>query len=420
MVTTSPTVARLPQPGELTADSEAGAALIAAVGLAADDFASAALALDRDGTFAVEHLQRLRAEGVLVATIPTDVGGGGVGSTRDLLVATSRLARTDPATTIGVNMHFAVVGNVVRARSVAAARGDERTAERLGDVLRMVVATGTIFASAVSEPGPQDLTRPATTATATLDGWSITGRKAFATMAAHATVLSVGVTFVDRHGRDRYGFALVPRDTPGITFHDDWDALGMRSSASGSVSFRDVRIGVAMLSDCAEAGAWSAGLMDRYVVSGALHASASLGIAEQAQMHAVTRLRRDASRAAGDPHVISALAANAADLAAMRAALERSGRVIDGYHAAHPVGEATVAEAQAVTAEVQATKSFLNDAAIRVVDRSLALVGGAAYGAGHPLAKAWRDVRAGPFMHPIGANRVGRLLARAELGLEPA
>ena len=37
-----------------------------------------------------------------------------------------------------------------------------------------------------------------------------------------------------------------------------------------------------------------------------------------------------------------------------------------------------------------------------------------------PLAKAWRDVRAGAFMHPIGANRVGTFLARSELGLEPA
>jgi hypothetical protein len=37
----------------------------------------------------------------------------------------------------------------------------------------------------------------------------------------------------------------------------------------------------------------------------------------------------------------------------------------------------------------------------------------------HPLAKAWRDARAGAFMHPVGANRAGDVLARAALGLPP-
>ena len=58
-------------------------------------------------------------------------------------------------------------------------------------------------------------------------------------------------------------------------------------------------------------------------------------------------------------------------------------------------------------------------AAVRVVDRALALSGGAGYLADHPLAKAWRDVRAGGFMHPVGANRAAGLLARTALGVAP-
>ena len=76
-------------------------------------------------------------------------------------------------------------------------------------------------------------------------------------------------------------------------------------------------------------------------------------------------------------------------------------------------------EAQAVYGEVQACKAFLTAAAVRVVDRALALSGGAGYLAEHPLAKAWRDVRAGGFMHPVGANRAGGLLARTALGVAP-
>jgi alkylation response protein AidB-like acyl-CoA dehydrogenase len=186
------------------------------------------------------------------------------------------------------------------------------------------------------------------------------------------------------------------------------------------VSFRGVHVAAGALRDCSATGRWTAELMDRYLVSGALHAAASLGIAEGAHAHAVARLRAHADRAAADPHAIAQLAANAIDLAAMRASLDRAGRVIDAHHAAFATGTAPAAELQAVTAEVQASKTLLNETAVRVVDRALALAGGSGSRAGDPLAKAWRDVRAGSFMHPIGANRVGAFLARHELGLEPA
>ena len=50
---------------------------------------------------------------------------------------------------------------------------------------------------------------------------------------------------------------------------------------------------------------------------------------------------------------------------------------------------------------------------------TLALSGGAGYLNGSPLARAYRDVRAGAFMHPLGSNRVYGFLARTALGLRP-
>ncbi len=110
-------------------------------------------------------------------------------------------------------------------------------------------------------------------------------------MAPAATILNVAVSYVDADGRDRYGFALVPTASRGVVFHDDWDALGMRASASGSITFEDVRVGPAGLRDGFPAGTHSAALLDRYLVSGAFHAAASLGIAESAHASVVTALR---------------------------------------------------------------------------------------------------------------------------------
>jgi alkylation response protein AidB-like acyl-CoA dehydrogenase len=113
------------------------------------------------------------------------------------------------------------------------------------------------------------------------------------------------------------------------------------------------------------------------------------------------------------------LSENVIDLATMRAVFGRSAAMIDEYHATFAAGGAPYAAAQAVFAEVQAAKAHLNEAASRVTDRALALSGGAGYMNGHPLSKAWRDARAGAFMHPLGANRAHDFLARTALGLEP-
>ncbi len=93
-----------------------------------------------------------------------------------------------------------------------------------------------VMAAAISEPG-QDITRPATVAARTESGWRINGRKIFCTMSPAASVLYTAVTFPDEDGGERYGYALIPTDAPGVTVHDDWDAMGMRASGSNSVTF---------------------------------------------------------------------------------------------------------------------------------------------------------------------------------------
>ena len=309
-------------------------------------------------------------------------------SIHDVLVASSRLARGDPATTIGVNMHFAALINMVRSWRIAVARGED--AQGGGDrptACRRVVAADVVFAAAVSEPSPQDLTRPSTTATA--------GRRRLGDQRSQG-VRHDGSGGHDpqrrrllrrRPGRERYGFALVPTASPGVVFHDDWDALGMRASASGSVSFEDVRIGADGLRDGFPAGDYSAALLDRYLVSGAFHAAASLGIAE-ARPRALSPPSAVGSTASlADPHAVTELAANVVDLAAMRASFDRAGHLIDEYVEAHPIGERQLDEVQAVFGEVQASKAFLTAAAVRVVDRALALSGGAGYLAEPPAGQ---------------------------------
>jgi alkylation response protein AidB-like acyl-CoA dehydrogenase len=153
--------------------------------------------------------------------------------------------------------------------------------------------------------------------------------------------------------------------------------------------------------------------MERNLTAGLFHAAASLGIAEQADHIARTAI---AGRVDGDARPRMLVADSAVDLAAARGVLSRAATLIDSHLAANPTSDGTAAELSTLFAEAQAAKAFVNDAAARIVDRALALSGGAGYLNGSPLARAYRDVKAGTFMHPLGANRAYDHLARHALG----
>lgn len=387
---------------ELAAKTDAGARLVRVAERLAEDLGSRAAVHDREASFPHASVAALKDAGFFAAPIPAEHGGLGVTSVHDVVVASSRLARGDASVAIGVNMHLAVVLNLVRRWQDAVAGGHDRRAAAFGASLEAIARDGVVMATAISEPG-QDLTRPHTTATRTASGWRIDGRKIFCTMAPAATVLQTAVTFVDDDGVERYGYAAVDPGTPGVEIHDDWDALGMRASGSHSVTFTDAEIPHAALRGGFPAGDAEA-YMDRNLVAGLLHASSSLGIAESAAAVATGGQREL------DGRLRVLVASNAIELAACRAMLSRSASLVDDG------GDELVA----LFAETQATKTFLNETAARIVDRALSVTGGAGYLNGHPLARAYRDVRAGGFMHPLAANRAYDVLGDVALGREVA
>jgi alkylation response protein AidB-like acyl-CoA dehydrogenase len=390
---------------ELTAKTEAGERLVQIAEALADDFANRAAIHDREASFPHAGIDALKAAGYFTAPIPAERGGLGVTSVHDLVVASSRLARGDASIAIGVNMHLVVLVNIVRRWQAAVAAGNERRAAAFGASMDAIARDGMVIAVAVSELG-QDLTRPRTTATRTPSGWRIDGRKAFCTMAPAATVLYTAVTLIDDDGIERYGYAQIPPDAAGVEIHDDWDALGMRASGSHSVTFAGVEVPRAALRGGFVTGDADA-YMERNLFNGLFHAAASLGIAESAASAATATL---SARGEPDPRARTLIAENAVELGAVRATLSRSA-TLAGESDRHLV---------ALFAETQAAKTFVTEAAVRVVDRALALSGGAGYLNGHPLARAYRDVRAGGFMHPLGANRAYEFLGDVALGRDHA
>ena len=402
-------------PIELNAHTDAGGRLVAIAGELSEELAARAAEHDRDGSYPFEAIDALKAGGYFAAPVPVELGGLGVSSAHDLVVASSRLARGDASVAIGVNMHVVAVLNMERRRQVAVAAGHERRARGFASSLKRIARDGVVLSAAISERG-QDLTRPGTTAIRTGSGWRIDGRKLFCPMSPAATDLYVAVTYTDDDAVERYAYAMVPTDASGVVVHDDWDALGMRASGSNSISFEAVELPVS-----AVRGGFRAGdplpYMERNLVAGLFHAAASLGIAESADRVARQGI---AGRVNGAARPRTQVADNAVDLAASRGVLSRASWLIDRHRAANPASDGSAEELAALFAEAQAAKAFIGEAAARIVDRALALSGGAGYLNGSPLARAYRDVKASSFMHPLGANRAYDYLADVALGEQPS
>jgi len=395
-------------PIQLNARTEPGARLVALAERLAEEIAPHAARHDREASFPFESFDAVKASGYFLAPIPEELGGLGVVSLHDLVVAQSRLARGDAALALGVNMHFVLVLSTAQRWELARRTGDERRLNGFGDALREIVRDGLVLAAAISEP-TQDLTRPATRATQTEDGWIVSGKKIFCTMSPAADVFYASVMLPSDNGHERYGYAVIPREATGVVVHDDWDALGMRASGSNTVSFEDVP-----LPSSAIRGGFAAGdaveYMERTLNSGAFHAAAALGVAEAADLNITARLGgREV-----EPRALTLAAENVVDLAACRAILARAASLVDDQQVEQAV------DVTEVYAEVQSAKTFIGETAVRIVDRTLALSGGAGYMNGSPLARAYRDVRATSFMHPLGANRAYSFLGQLALGREPS
>ena len=81
---------------------------------------------------------------------------------------------------------------------------------------------------------------PATTARRTSDGWSLSGRKAYAT-GGEALAYHV-VWVVTDEPVQRVGHLLVPADSPGISWIQTWDHLGLRASNTHDVEYDQVAV----------------------------------------------------------------------------------------------------------------------------------------------------------------------------------
>jgi alkylation response protein AidB-like acyl-CoA dehydrogenase len=189
---------------------------------------------DRTGSFPTANFERLHRHGLLALTTAKVYGGGGADLATALEVIRA-VGKGCPATALILVMQY-----LQHFRLAQELRWPEHLRNQ---VARDAVQHGALINALRVEPelgSPARGGLPATLATRTPAGWSLSGRKIYSTGSYGLTWFLVWARSDDPD--PLVGSWLVHKDTPGISIVDDWDHLGMRATCSHEVRFENVLV----------------------------------------------------------------------------------------------------------------------------------------------------------------------------------
>lgn len=398
MSTAAPTQWKtLPAPGTPVAWIERAAEVAALL-------ATDAAARDKAGATPYTEIQLLKDSGLVTLLGPAAHGGGGQDWTTAYRVI-REVAKADGS--IGQLLGYHYLWNWA-ARLVG-------TREQWEHVEAEAVRQTWFFGGAVN---PRD-----TDVVVTEDGDDLvfTGAKTFSTgsKVSDVTVLE-GVL----EGTDQHIFAIVPSDSEGLVFHDDWDNIGQRLTESGGVTIDGVRTPWAS----------AAGYVDKEFrprVYNTLNVptiqlvfiSFYLGIAAGALETAATYTRTKTrswlhgghDQAVDEPYVIDTYGDLTAKLWAVEALADAV--AAEGQKLHDAPDEVTERSRGEFEVRVSAAKARATEVALEVTSRIFEVTGARATASAEGLDRFWRNIRTHTLHDPVAYKRreVGRHVLTGEL-----
>ncbi len=201
--------------------------------LARGPFAERAGEVDRSGKFSQENVEAIKKLGLPGMALPKDVGGMAISPTGQIRIM-EEIAYGDASTAVALNMHA-----IVAALLVGMPPFPRRDA-----VLRDMGQNGALICGPGSIPsGEVDNRKAGYRATEDGDDLVVNGKAGFASMSEGAKyTIMPGV--IDRgEGQEPDVALMIPElATPGIRIMYNWDAMGLRGTASHDIAAEDVRI----------------------------------------------------------------------------------------------------------------------------------------------------------------------------------
>lgn len=325
-----------------------------------------------------EEVKRLAESGLLALSVPTAFGGADA-SVATVAEAFRALAWGDPNVAQIPHSHFVFL-NQLRLH------GSEQHQRRIfGEVLH-----GAVVANAQSEFGSKHVRDIRTTLSRHGDGWRLNGEKFYATGSLFADYLAV-LARVETD--DSLHVAWIRADAAGVEIVDDWDAVGQRTTGSGTVRLTDVAVSPDWVTPFSVE-------FDAPTTYGAfaqiLHAAIDVGIARRALDEAGEFVRTQSrpypdagvERAAEDPVTVQAFGELELAVRGAEALLRAGAEAVDAANS--DLTEQSAAEASLSVAAARASSTFVS---VDVASKLFQVTGTRAALAGLNLDRHWRNAR---------------------------
>jgi butyryl-CoA dehydrogenase len=350
---------------------------------------------DRAEELPRELVAKLAGTGFLAASLPEELGGGGLDSVSYTLLC-EELGRADSSVRGLVSVSNGLFGKTVAKWG---------TEEQRARWLPRLASGDALGCYALTEPGcGSDAAALTTRAERDGDGWALTGSKVFITLGSWA---AVAIVFARTGGEGPRGITafLVPADAAGFEARPMKGKLGLRAQDTAELSLDGVRVpDSARLGDEGHGFKVAMSALDNGRIS---LAAGCVGIAQGCLETSVAYAKeREAFKRpiAGFQLVQELLAEMHVDTEAARLLTWRAAALAD---AGNPY-----------TTEASVAKWFASEAAVRAANAAVQVLGGYGYVDEYPVAKYLRDARVTTLYE--GTSQIQKLIVGRALTGESA
>lgn len=340
---------------------------------------------DQERRLPFEEIESFSQTGLWGITVPKEYGGAGV-STTTFTEVVAIVSEADPSIGQVPQNHYA---NLEEIRLI----GTEAQKKFFFDrILR-----GERLGNAAVERSGKNVIANQTRLVPDGDGFRLSGEKFYCTGALFAHWVPVRVTNAD----GKRVLAIVNRHSEGLTVIDDWSSFGQRTTASGTVVLKDVRVSQDQILPSYEAYQRPT---TRGPFSQIIHVAIDVGIARAAIADTIEFVKNrsrpwidaNVERASEDPLTIQELGRLQYQLHAAEALMERAAVKVD--RAAAVLDEQTVTAAALAVAEA---KIAATEVSIEATNKLFELAGTQSTLDKHGLDRHWRNARVHTLHDPV-------------------
>lgn len=371
--------------------------LVDLAGELADAFSERGEAYDREDEFPYENFNDLKKKGYGTLSLPKEYGGEEI-SLYELVMIQERLATGDAATALSIGWHLGGLMELTETRA-----WDEGVFKELCEE---IVANNALINRAASEPATGSPTRgglPETKAVKTEEGWKVSGRKSFTSMAGILDYSLVSATIGDTEEK---GFFLVNHDLEGVSIEETWDTISMKGTGSDDLVLTDVHLPSSALVERDSVNPRGKNDLPKAWL---LHIPACyIGVAIAARNYAI-QFAKDYS-----PNSLPGPIKDVPEVQRKIGEIELE--LFKARQILYSVAEKWVKEPEKrkdMASELAAVKHVVTNSAFRIVDIAMRIVGARSLFRSNPMQRYYRDVRAGLHNPPMDDMVIAMLADKA-------